>query len=86
MNADQARRVKILRFQVVAETVVNQAQETFKDAKGEKNGPELSRRIAWFSEFVDRNDGGGFSAARHMQDDQYLLKRKGSYCWAKGRR
>jgi len=51
MNADLTRRVKILGFQVVAETVENQTQEAFGDAGGVKNGPERSRRIGWFSKF-----------------------------------
>jgi len=52
MNAVLARRVKIVGFQVVAETVEHQTQETFGDTGGEENGPELSGRISWFSEFV----------------------------------
>jgi len=63
MNAVVIRRVKVLRFMVVAETVENQSQETFEDAEGEENEPELSERIGWFSEFVDGNDRGGFPAA-----------------------
>jgi len=66
MNADLARRVKILRFQVVAEMVENQTQETFGDAGSEENGPELSRKIGRFSEFMDENDRRGFPAARHV--------------------
>jgi len=61
-----ARRVKILVFMIVAETVENQTQETFKDVGSEKNGPELSERIGWFPEFVDGNDRGGFPAAKHV--------------------
>jgi len=40
------------RIHVVAETVENQTQETFEDARGEENEPDLSGRIGWFSEFV----------------------------------
>jgi len=36
MNADLAKRVKILGFQIVAETVKNETQDTFEDAKDEK--------------------------------------------------
>jgi len=49
---------------VVAETIENQTQETFEDAGGEENGPDLSERIGCFSEFVDGNDCGGFPAVR----------------------
>jgi len=49
---------------VVAETVENQTQETIEDARGEENGPDLSGRIGWFSEFVDGNDCGGFKERR----------------------
>jgi len=45
MNAVVARRVKVPVFMVVAETVENQTQETFEDAGGEENGPDLSERI-----------------------------------------
>jgi len=85
MNAVMARRVKVPVFIVVAETVKNQTQETFKDSGGEENGPDLSGRIGWFSEFVDENDRGGFPAAKHVYYDQGQLKRKKSYCWAKER-
>jgi len=50
MNAVVARRVKVLGFMVVVETVEHQTQETFEDAGGEENGPDLSGRIGWFSE------------------------------------
>jgi len=66
MNAVVARRVKVLGFMVVAKTVENQTQETYEDAGGEENGPDLSGRIGWFSEFVDGNDRGGFPAVRHV--------------------
>jgi len=66
MNADLTRRVKIIRFQIVAETVENETQEMIGDARGEENEPELNGRIGWFSEFVDGNDCGGFPAARHV--------------------
>jgi len=66
MNAVVARRVKVLGFIVVAETVENQKQETFEDAGGEENGSDLSERIGWFSEFVDGNIRGGFPAAKHV--------------------
>jgi len=84
MNAVVARTVKVLGFMVVAETVENQTQETFEDAGGEENGPDLSERIGWFSEFVDGNDCGGFPAAKYMYYDQGQLKR--SYCWAEERK
>jgi len=66
MNTDLTRRVKVFGFQILAETVENQTQETTGDAGGEKNGSELSGRIGWFSEFVDGNDRGRFLAAGHM--------------------
>jgi len=65
MSDVAARQIKDLGFMAVAETVEKQTQETFEDAGGEENGPELSRRIGWFSEFVDGNDRGGFLAAKH---------------------
>jgi len=65
MNIGLARRVKILRFQVIA--FENQTQETFGDAGGEEYKPQLSRRIGWFSELEDENDRGGFPAARHLK-------------------
>jgi len=46
--------------------VENQTQETFEDAGGEENGPEVRGRIGWFSEFVDGNDRGGFPAAKRV--------------------
>jgi len=53
---------------VVAETVENQIQETFEDARNEEKeiGPDLSWRIGWFSEFVDGNDCGGIPAVRQV--------------------
>jgi len=66
MNAVMARRVKILVFMVVAETVENQTQETFEDVGGEENRQELSGRIGWFPKFVDGIDRGGFPAAKHL--------------------
>jgi len=66
MNPDLVIRVKILGFPIVAETVEYQTQETFEDAGGEENGPEINGRIGWFSEFMDGNDRGGFSAAKHV--------------------
>jgi len=86
MNAVVARRVKVLGFMVVAATVENQTQETFEDAGGEENGPELSWRISWFPEFVDENDCGGFTVVRQVYDYQDQLKRKISYCWAEEKR
>jgi len=57
MNAGMSRRLKkVLVFMVVAETVENQIQETFKDAGDEENGPDLSEKIIWFSEFLDGNE------------------------------
>jgi len=53
-----------LGFMVKAETIENQTQVTFEDAGGEENGPDLSGRIDWFSEFVNENDRGGFPAAK----------------------
>jgi len=58
-----ARRVKVVVIMVIADTVENQNQETFEDAGGEENGPDLSGRIDWFSEIVDGNDRGRFPAA-----------------------
>jgi len=46
-------RVKILGFMVVAETVENQTQETFEDARGEENGPELSGRIGFLCLWIE---------------------------------
>jgi len=86
MNAVVARKVKVLGFMVVVETVEKQTQETFEDTGGEENRPDLSRRIGWFSEFVNGNDRGGFSAAKHVYYDQDQLKRKRSYRWAEERR
>jgi len=37
--------VKIFGFQVVAEMVENQTQETFRDAVGEENGPNNRGRF-----------------------------------------
>jgi len=74
MNAVVARRMKVLGFMVVADTVKNQTQETFEDAGGEKNGSDLSGKIGWFSEFVDGNDRGRVPAAKHVYYDQGLLK------------
>jgi len=51
---------------VVAETVENQKKATFEDVVGEENGPDLSGRIGWFSEYMDGNDRGGFPAAKHV--------------------
>jgi len=48
MNAVVARRGKVFGFMVVAETVENQKKETFEDAGGEENRPDLSGRIGWF--------------------------------------
>jgi len=45
MKAVVARRVKVLGFMVLAETVENQTQETYEDAGGEENGSDLSGRI-----------------------------------------
>jgi len=53
-------------------------KKTFEDAGGEENGPDLSGKIDWFSEFVDGNDGAG--TAKHVYYDQDQLKRKKSYC------
>jgi len=66
MNAVVVRRVKILGFVVGDETVENQTRETFEVAGGEENEPDLSKRIGWFSEFMDGNDRGGFPAAKHV--------------------
>jgi len=66
MNAIMVKRVKILGFMVVAETVEYQTQETFEDAGSEENGPELSGRIGWFSEFADGNDCGRLPAVRQV--------------------
>jgi len=63
MKAIVERRVKVVGFMVVAETVENQTQETFEDAEGEENGPDLSGRIGWFSDLLDGNNCGGFPAA-----------------------
>jgi len=67
MNAVVERRVKVLGFMVEAETVENQTQKTFEDAGDEENRPDLSsRRIGWFSEFVDGNNRGEFPAEKHV--------------------
>jgi len=78
MNAVMARRVKVLGFLIVAETVENQTPETFEDAEGEESGSDLSGKISWFSEFVDGNDHGGFPAAKHVYYDQDQFKKKKS--------
>jgi len=77
INACLARRVKIFKFQVVAETVENQTHKTFGDAGGEDYESELSGRIGWFSEFVNGNDR---TACKKIVTS---LKRKRSYCWLK---
>jgi len=64
MNAVVAKRVKVLGFMVVAETDEIQTQETFENAGDEENGPDLSGRIGWFSEFVNGNNRGGFLAKK----------------------
>jgi len=62
----EEKRMKIFGFQVVAEMIENQTKETFGDAGGEENEPEICGRIDLFPEFVDGNDRGGFSAARRV--------------------
>jgi len=86
MNAVVARRVKVLGFMVVAETVENQTQETFEAVGGEENGPDLIGKIGWFFEFLDENDRGGFPAAKLVYCVQDQLKRKRSYCWDEERK
>jgi len=69
---------------VVAETIKNQIQETFEEAGGKENGPELSRRIGWFSEVVD-----GMIVEDFQRQNKCNMTRtswRESYCWAEERR